>query len=147
MSVEENKAIAQRFIEAANSVMGNPDKMPAYIEEFFVPEFVCHLTTGDIDVKQFAALEHELSDAFPDTKHLITNLIADEDFVVIQRTGTMTHKGTYLGIAPTGKVIEVTGVDICRVVAGKFTEMTTLVNEMSIMQQLGTLPPTEEIGK
>jgi len=33
-----------------------------------------------------------------------------------------THKGDFLGITPTNKVLEITGVDIDRVVDGKIVE-------------------------
>jgi len=104
-------------------MMGSPYKIPAYINDFFSPEFVCHLPTNDINIEQFAALENELSNAYPDMNHTIDNIITEGDIIVIQRTTTGTQTGAFKGNAPTGTRVYLKQVDICRVAEGKFVEM------------------------
>jgi predicted ester cyclase len=51
-----------------------------------------------------------------------------------------THKGTFLGVAPTGKKIHFETVDAMRVHGGKIREHWGVANLYSLMQQLGTAP-------
>ena len=46
----------------------------------------------------------------------------DGELAVIRWTITGTHKGELFGLAPTGKTIAVSGMDMLRVVDGKFVE-------------------------
>ena len=46
----------------------------------------------------------------------------DGDYVISEFILRGTHKGDFLGITPTNKVLEITGVDIDRVVDGKIVE-------------------------
>lgn len=45
-----------------------------------------------------------------------------------------------MGIPPTGKNIEVTGMTVIRFGGGKFVERWSLVDMLSWLQQLGALP-------
>jgi predicted ester cyclase len=51
-----------------------------------------------------------------------------------------THKGTFLGIPPTGKEIHFETVDAMRVHNGRIKEHWGVANLYSLMQQLGALP-------
>ena len=53
-----------------------------------------------------------------------------------------THRGEFLGIAPTGKAIQFETVDAMRVRDGKITDHWGVANLYSVLQQLGQLPPT-----
>ena len=50
-----------------------------------------------------------------------------------------THKGTFLGIPPTGKKIQFGTVDAMRVHNGQIKEHWGVANLYSLMQQLGGL--------
>ena len=115
MSVEENKVLAQRFIDSANAMMGNPDNISSYIEEFFTPDFILHLKTGDLNIQQFEALEHEALNSHPNVRHSIVKLVSEEDMVVIQRKTSVVNQ-------------EFQAVDICKVKDGKFVEMWVFSN-------------------
>jgi len=52
----------------------------------------------------------------PDTHATIEDIIAEGDNVWSRSTVTGTRTGEYLGLAPTGKKIKITGVDIRRMV-------------------------------
>jgi predicted ester cyclase len=46
----------------------------------------------------------------------------DGDTIISEFIMKGTHKGEFIGITPTNKIIEITGVDIDRVVDGKIVE-------------------------
>jgi predicted ester cyclase len=52
-----------------------------------------------------------------------------------------THKGAFMGKPPTSRPIQVQGIIIVRVVDGRIVENWLLVDQMSILQQLGIIPP------
>ena len=52
-----------------------------------------------------------------------------------------THRGEFLGVAPTGRKIQFETVDVMRVRDGKIAEHWGVANLFSLMQQLGAWPP------
>jgi predicted ester cyclase len=48
-----------------------------------------------------------------------------------------------MGIAPTGKSITITGIEINRIAAGKIVEGWSNFDLLGLLQQLGVLPPLQ----
>ena len=59
---------------------------------------------------------------FPDVKHRIEDLVIEGDRVVTRWRGTGHHRGSYDGIAPTGREIDYTGITIFRIAEGRIAE-------------------------
>lgn len=78
-----------------------------------------------------------LTTAFPDAQIEPRHLVADEDHVVVAYTLTGTHEGDFNGIAPTGRKIEVNGIQIGRFEDGLIVERWGSSDELGIVQQLG----------
>jgi predicted ester cyclase len=53
---------------------------------------------------------------------------------------TGTHQGDLLGVGPTGRSVEFSGVDIIRVEDGKVAEHWGAMDTMTLMQQIGAIP-------
>lgn len=53
---------------------------------------------------------------------------AVDDYVISEFIMRGTHKGQFIGITPTNKVLEITGVDIDKVIDGKIIEHGGAVN-------------------
>jgi steroid delta-isomerase-like uncharacterized protein len=141
MSIEENKELIRRYVEAGNSIQGDVSKVRALAEEFLAPGFVAHHSmAGDMNAEQFITTYEMFFTAFPDLKYTIVNMIAEEDKVVLQSTASGTHKGTFQGIPPTGKLINVSAVGVYRIAGGKFVENWGLTDSLGLMQQLGIIP-------
>jgi steroid delta-isomerase-like uncharacterized protein len=79
--------------------------------------------------------------AFPDQRWVTDEQIADGDKVVSRFTMYGTHRGDFMGIPATGRTIAVKGVVIDRVVDGKWKDSRLLMDTLSLLQQLGALPP------
>src|SRR5919204_2834192 len=82
--------------------------------------------------------------AFPDTVHFIDDQIAEGDKVVTRLRGRATFTGEILGIPPTGKVVEISGISIHRIADGKLVEHWANADLYSLMQQLGALPTPKQ---
>ena len=138
---ENNKNIIRRSFEARFNT-GNLDIM----DELYAHDFVYH--DGDCEIhgleafKQGAAKFH---DAFPDAQVTIENQIAEGDRVVTQWKAQGTHKGEYMGIAPTGKMIKGTGITIHRISEGKIVEGWSESDKSSLYKQLGVTPQFEKV--
>jgi predicted ester cyclase len=75
--------------------------------------------------------------AFPDLTHHITNIIAENDYVVVQLKYTGTQEAEFMGIAPTHKKIECKGVHIFKLSDGKISEFHFLDDDLTMYNQLG----------
>jgi predicted ester cyclase len=89
---------------------------------------------GRDGVKQFFAT---FRDAFPDVSVAIDELVADGDMVAVATTFTGTHEGELMGIAPTGRRLSVTGIDMVRIAGGRIVEHRGLTDIVGLMRQLG----------
>ena len=143
MSLEENKAIVRRFIEAYNK------HDLASMDDFVAPDFVdhTHQQQGLESLKQLFKLAFN---AFPDWHETIEDIIAERDKVWVRVKATGTHTGDYnqfgVPLAPTGKKITMMMVDIYRIVDGKIVEGREVPDTLDFFKQLGVIEYTE-IGK
>ena len=117
-TLELNKKIVREYAEREDA--GKTD----FVEKYVNSDFVFHYPngaefTGIENLKKAAA---ELKAAFPDLKHQIHDMIAEGDMVATRYTITGTHKGEYNGVAPTGKILKFTAIDIGRIKDGKIIE-------------------------
>lgn len=108
------------------------------VDDFFAPEFVSHsippgLPPGVEGVKAFFAM---LRDALPDVEVTIDELVVEDDRVAVATTIAGTHRGELLGIAPTGRRVEVAGIDMLRVAGGRIVEHRGLTDTVGLIRQL-----------
>jgi predicted ester cyclase len=59
---------------------------------------------------------------------------------VARWTACGRHKGDLMGIAPTGKQMTVTGINVYRLARGKLVERWGTWDQFGMMQQLGVIP-------
>jgi steroid delta-isomerase-like uncharacterized protein len=116
------------------------------IDEFIAPDYIRHTSQfreGGRDVhgpedgrKSIAALRA----SFPDIHFDLEDILAEGDKVVARWTCTGTHRGEFRGIAPTGKRVAFSGMNIYRLRDGKIVERWGVEDGLSLLQQLGALP-------
>lgn len=138
MSTDENKAIVHRFYEEVFN-----RKNTAALDEFIDAHAVDHAAPagapGGIEgARQFADM---FLAAFPDVRFTVEDLIAEGDQVVARLTQSGTHHGIFLGLPPTGKRVQVTGIEIFRFAGGKIVEHWNSYDDLGLFQHLGVLPP------
>ncbi|HEY3107957.1 MAG TPA: ester cyclase, partial [Chloroflexota bacterium] len=132
---EENKAVVRRWFAAID----RGDEATA-IDELLAEDYVDHtppipgLPPGRAGVKRANEL---LSAAFADTVHTIEEQLAEGDKVMTRVVTRGTFVGPFLGYAPTGRTIEITGVAVHRVAGGKLVEHWAHADMASFMQQIG----------
>ena len=132
MSLEKNKAIVCSLVEAFNK------HNLASLLDFVAPDFIDHTRQlrGLDTIKQYLTMVYK---NFPDYHATIEDIIAEGDKVWILEKCTMTHTVEYRGIAPTGKKITQTFVEIYHIIDGKIVEMWTVIDELDFLRQLGVI--------
>jgi steroid delta-isomerase-like uncharacterized protein len=130
---ETNKDILRRFYaEFWNA--GNVDAVDALVAEDFVDhQAVPGMPSGK---EGFAELIHQWHTGFPDMSETVEDLIAEGDRVVGRFTFRGTHTGDFLGIAPTGRAVSMTGIDIVRIRDGKIAEFWYAEQLNDLLSQL-----------
>jgi predicted ester cyclase len=81
--------------------------------------------------------------AFPDLVHVIDELLVAGDRVVLRLTVRGTHHGSFLGLPPTHRRVQVGGVIILRLAGGRIVERWSLGDDLGLLLQLSPVaPPT-----
>jgi steroid delta-isomerase-like uncharacterized protein len=70
----------------------------------------------------------------------IEQMVAEGDTVVVRWTNRGRHVAAFLGIPPTNKSFTIAGIDIHTLKDGKLSEHHHVVDQLSMMQQLGLIP-------
>ncbi|GAF45437.1 ester cyclase [Rhodococcus wratislaviensis] len=134
---EAAKAVVRRNTE---EVQGGGDF--EVFAELFDDDFRDHTPQPNmIPTKEgVRGLYQALRTAFPDFHAEIHWQAAEGDLVTTFKTYHGTHRGTFLGVEPTGREIQFETVDVMRVRGGRIVEHWGVANLFSLMQQLGGFP-------
>lgn len=113
------------------------------VDELLAPEFVNHnavpgTSPGPNGTRQ-ANVDIRVS--FPDWHESIEDLIAEADRVVLFAIGRGTQQGEFMGLAPTGKRVEVRGIAIFRIAGDRIVEQWGVVDYLGMLRQLGQRSP------
>ena len=135
VSAEESKALARRFREEIWTNLALADEIcdeeaVLHVHDPLVPD----LGKGPQALKQLVTM---YLTAFPDANCSIEEVVVEGDRVVARWSGRGTHEGNLGTIAPTGKQVSVTGIEIHRIAGGKIQETWMNWDTLGMLQQLG----------
>lgn len=103
------------------------------------PEHIHHLSSDDFggphEVKGLVAY---LGGAFPDLVITIEDEVVGGDKVVIRWTARGTHLGEFNEIAPTGRVVTWSGIDVVRLRDHLLVELWGNFDAAGLYEQLGS---------
>ncbi len=139
VSEQENAALVRRAWEEVNR------KNLDFFDEVYAPTVRYHGPDGDIEGP--AGLKEMVSGylaAFPDMQITVEDVIASGDEAVARVTFRGMHQGELLGIAPTGKRIEISGMNLVRIENGQVVEEWENIDMLGLMQQIGAIPAPAE---
>lgn len=133
---ELNKQLIRRIGEHVFST----DDLDA-LDELIAEDYLDHdpglppgLPSGRAGYKEVMAA---LRAAFPDLQVTIEDQIAEEDKVVTRYTMRGTHRGDLWGMSATGNRFRIEGINIDRVVDGRFVERWAAWDTGDLLRQLG----------
>ena len=142
MTTEMTKTVERITLEVFNN-----DNF-GLIDELVSTNFVEHTAQlGFAPTREgFKAAAIALKKAFPDLRYTIEDSIESGDRIVQRVTarGTMQHE--YMGMRATGKPATWTEMHIGRVVNGRLTEHWGLVDQLSLLVQLGIIESPAKVA-
>jgi predicted ester cyclase len=147
VSVQENKEKARLMMEEAFG----QGKLEV-IDEILDPDFVCYDPNSEAgEVRGAETIKQEIEwfrIAVPDLTYAVEDQVAEGDKVVTRYRATGTHQGEFFGVAPTGKRIEMSGIQIDRFAEhGKMVEEWPEYDLLGAMKQMGAVSePAQQAG-
>ncbi len=133
---------ATNLISAFYKIVDDHMQPTNALEDFFAHDFKDNnrpstAPEGVADRQVALKLFAELESGFPDGVHSLDILEAiGEDKAMVYWTFTGTHSGHFFGAPPSGNRISINGVDVFRVVDGRFVEQWHVEELMSLFQQI-----------
>lgn len=136
MSTDDDKRLVRQYYEEIVST-GAIDE----IERFVSPDYVEVHDNEKHPIGVDGAKEHirGVRSTYPDLRLTVEQQIAEGEWVVSRVTMRGTHEGEWLGIRPTGKPIQVTAVNIDRVVDGRIVEHGGAANLLGPLLEIGAI--------
>jgi steroid delta-isomerase-like uncharacterized protein len=141
MSSDENKILACRFLrdiwsegrmEVADEILAPDFVMTLGVKPFRVdgPEGLKGLATRNRAA--FQGLNYDVDEQ---------NMVAEEDRVIAPWTMSAKHVGQWGDSTPSNKDVSIKGMSFFRVADHKLTECKVQNEALSLLRQVGTLPP------
>ncbi len=129
MATEQNKALIRRLVEELWNA-GEETAIKRYVHPNLQEEVVKHW--------------RELFAAFSDVQVTIEDLIAEGDKVAARLVVSGTHdEGPFAGQPPSGRRLAWGSFRFYRIADGTVAETWAMQDRLSLMQQLGLVPPLE----
>lgn len=114
----------------------------SFIDEQYADDYVLHDASLPEDVHGrdgYKAYVQEFRKAFPDLEVTGNEIITEDDTVAVRYSWRGTHQGELMGIEPTGKQVEGTGMVFVRFENGKVREDWIIDDSFGLFQQLGVV--------
>ena len=140
MATSENLETFRRLIE-----LGFNEGRLNELDKIVSTEFVEHQFLGEPGPRGLKSLIGQLRTAFPDLKMTIEDSAVSGEKVWVRLRCQGTHNGPLMGIAPTGRKIDTTALEVCRFEKGKLVEHWGVPDRFAAMSQLGVLPGPKRV--
>jgi len=113
----------------------------AAVDEMFAADGVGHgLGDGDIvGPEAFKVFHRAFVSAYPDLRVMVEDTVVEGDRIATRCRVTGTHRGHGIGLSPTSREVDFTGMVIVRVTDGKIVEAWNEFDFMKMYQTLGAL--------
>lgn len=135
MSPETNRSIARRFFAEQDRLRGGP------AAELCAPGYAAHLAgMPPLDLAGHQAFAAAFYAAFPDLRHQVELVAAEDDRAAVRFTLFGTHTGPFMDMAPTGRPIVLSALAFMRVEGERVAELWGEFNQLGLMSQLTSDP-------
>jgi steroid delta-isomerase-like uncharacterized protein len=130
---EANKAVIRRLLDEVQR-----DGDFAVFEQLFAADYVDHTPFGGFRPDRHGTSEiyRTFRAAFPDWRAEVHLQIAEGDLVSTYKTYHGTHRGAFLGLAPTDRTTRFAVMDVMRIRDGRITDHWTVADGAGLLAQL-----------
>ncbi|HEX3621110.1 MAG TPA: ester cyclase [Acidimicrobiales bacterium] len=138
MAVDIIRILDAVYEEALNK--GNLDAL----DEVFGPDYVDHGPLGEVrGLDAFKEMLTLWRQAFPDGVSTYTDVVRDGDRAAWRSQMTGTQLGALPGIPATGRRVHLETIDMGTVRDGQAAEHWSVMDRLSMLEQLGLVPAPE----
>ena len=133
MSVEENKELVRRWVHAWNT-----NTNFEVVEDIFAQDWIDRnpIPGGPQGIEGARHFVTTFREAFSHVHLDIDLLLSEGDHVMFRWIASAVHTGPFLGVEPTGKRVQFSGITVHRVANGKFAESTAEIDLLGLLEQL-----------
>lgn len=134
VSSDENKTLVRRYYEEVVNTGAIEE-----VGRFISPDYVEVHDNKRYSIGLEGVKEHirGVRQTYPDLNLTVEQQIAEGEWVVTRVTMRGTHRGEWQGIKPTGRPVEVTAVNLDRVVGGRIVEHGGAANLLGPFLEIG----------
>jgi predicted ester cyclase len=114
---------------------------------FCGPDYVWHGSSNPdgsgtvVGLAPFARAVASFFEAFPDLRATVLDVIAHDDRAAVRFCETGTHEATFMGVAPTRRVLRWDGIAIYRAQDGLLVEEWSVGDNLSLLRQIDAVAP------
>ena len=111
------------------------------IDSVYAPDFVAHWPASS-EIPERRGIDGirlgvtRIRTAFPDWHERVLDVFGSADKLASRYVSTGTHQGTFRGIEPTGRLVEVEEISIFRIAGDRVAEQWCMFDELARLQQL-----------
>ncbi len=134
--LERNKEAVRRFFQ---EIWNDGDE--SAIDRYLAEDAAGNDPKFGVGRESFRRQWRKWQNAFPDIHFELEELVAEGDTVVSRWTLTGTHTGEFLGVAPTGRTVRVSGMSLDHLRDGMVVSGFDGWDALGFRQQLGIIPP------
>jgi steroid delta-isomerase-like uncharacterized protein len=133
---DANSNLVNRMIEEIQN-----RKNIELVDEIFAEDFLNHtplqgISNDRVGMRQLFSMTY---DAFPDGVVLVEDQVSSDNKVWTRKSFSGTHTGPLRGITATGSKVSYRVIDILKISDGKITEHWSLVDQLSLLRQIGVI--------
>jgi steroid delta-isomerase-like uncharacterized protein len=133
-ATEANKTLVRRAVAANHGAADDAG-------EIFAPDFVGYMPgRPPMDRATMEGFIAEFAAGFPGYTFEIQDQVAQGDLVFNRITWQAVHTGTFAGVPPTGRPVELSGINLFKVNDGKIVEQRAELDFLGVLQQIGAIP-------
>jgi len=131
-TLEQNKKAVETLL---NTVFRNHDF--SKVDEIMQDNYIQHNEDCPQGKDGFIKFFQEIFKGVPDFSYTKKRIVAEGDIVMLYATTTGTHKGEWLGCAPTGNKLNFDVIDVFRMEDGKIAEHWDVADTLKLFTQIG----------
>lgn len=112
----------------------------AALDAILTPDFILHSPDEVRGAEGLSSMVEGYRNALPDLELTIDHQFAAGEYVASRFTIRGTHDGDLMGVPPSGRQVEFTGITISRCRDGRIAEEWELTDTVGLLGQVGALP-------
>jgi len=140
MPMQPADVVRKWFEEVWNK--GRTDLIPVHYHE----DAIAHGLVDEASTRgpeEFRAFYDSLKAGFPDLHFEIGDVFGDASQAAIRWTATMTHKGDFMGVKPTGRKVKISGISIGQVHNEQIVHSWNNWDRLTLMMEIGLVAPVK----